>query len=301
MPKKIIYDCDNTLGLFGKDVDDGLTLAYLAAQSDIELLGITTTFGNGTLEEVRAQTDWLAADLDLEDVPLHHGEAQRGQGPTEAAEFLAETAAAHPGEVTILATGPLGNLRAAQSLDAAFYRNVQSVVCMGGYLQPLRLGRRDLPELNLSADPEATVGLLQAAARGEVEMVLMNAQVCLQAAFGPREMWRSRRWRQPYRRAVGLWLTAFGLHCGIRFFYLWDLLPAVYVTHPELFDAQRARIGMNLADLEKGSLRTDPEAGAEIVMPSAIRDIERFKQLLFDAWQAQLGPAIETLSKRNRE
>jgi len=263
MPRKIIYDCDNTLGLFGKDVDDGLTLAYLAAQPDIELLGITTTFGNGTLDEVRAQTDWLVADLGLEAIPLHHGEAERGQAPTGAAEFLVETVAAHPGEITILATGPLGNLRAAQSLDSGFYRKARAVVCMGGYLQPLRLGWRDLPELNLSADPEATAGLLEAAARGQVEMVLMSAQVCLQAAFG--------------------------LHCGIRCFYLWDLLPAVYLTEPKLFDVQRTRVGMALEDLENGTLQIDQESGAEIVLPVAIRDVERFKQLLFDAWQLQLG------------
>lgn len=290
MPHKIIYDCDNTLGLFGKDVDDGLTLAYLSAQPDIELLGITTTFGNGTLDEVRAQTDWLVADLGLEAIPLHHGEAERGQAPTGAAQFLVETVAAHPGEITILATGPLGNLRAAQSLDSGFYRKARAVVCMGGYLQPLRLGWRDLPELNLSADPEATVGLLAAAARGEIEMVLMSAQVCLQAAFGPREMWRARRWRRPYRRAVGLWLSAFGLHCGIRCFYLWDLLPAVYLTEPKLFDVRRTRIGMALEEMENGTLRIDQESGAEIVLPVAIRNVERFKQLLFDTWARVLGP-----------
>ena len=56
---KIIYDCDNTMGLYGKDVDDGLTLLYLYQQADVDLLGVTLTYGNGTLAEVVGQSKLL--------------------------------------------------------------------------------------------------------------------------------------------------------------------------------------------------------------------------------------------------
>lgn len=42
--KKVIFVCDNTMGLYGKDVDDGLALLYLLGRDDIKLIGITTTF-----------------------------------------------------------------------------------------------------------------------------------------------------------------------------------------------------------------------------------------------------------------
>lgn len=46
--KKVIYDCDNTLGVKRSDIDDEITFAYLYAHPDIELLGITCTFGNNS-------------------------------------------------------------------------------------------------------------------------------------------------------------------------------------------------------------------------------------------------------------
>ena len=47
MTERVIFDCDNTMGQPYREVDDGLTLLYLLGRSDVELLGITTTFGNG--------------------------------------------------------------------------------------------------------------------------------------------------------------------------------------------------------------------------------------------------------------
>lgn len=44
--KKVIFDCDNTMGLPGRDVDDGLSLFYLLGSPEIELLGVCSTFGN---------------------------------------------------------------------------------------------------------------------------------------------------------------------------------------------------------------------------------------------------------------
>ena len=44
--KKIILDCDNTMGVIDCDVDDGLALLYLLGCPDVNLLGITCTYGN---------------------------------------------------------------------------------------------------------------------------------------------------------------------------------------------------------------------------------------------------------------
>ena len=44
----------------GKDIDDGLTLLYLNQQPTVDLLGVTLTFGNGTVAQVQQQTTLLA-------------------------------------------------------------------------------------------------------------------------------------------------------------------------------------------------------------------------------------------------
>ena len=52
MTQKIIFDCDNTLGLPLKEVDDGLVLLYLLGIPELKILGITISFGNGNIKQV---------------------------------------------------------------------------------------------------------------------------------------------------------------------------------------------------------------------------------------------------------
>ncbi|MDY7075703.1 MAG: nucleoside hydrolase [Chloroflexota bacterium] len=292
MTERIIYDCDNTMGLPHKEIDDGLTLLYLLGRPDVELLGVTTTFGNGAIGEVYPQTVQLLRRLGCADIPVYEGAGERGQAPTNAARFLAQTVASHPGEITLLATGPLGNLRAAAELDSAFFDNLKQIVCMGGYLHPLRIGWRNLLELNLSSDPEAAFAVLNAPlgqSRGIVyPTTLMNAHVCLQASFGWRDLTHIRHWGLGTRRVVRNWLLTFGLYCGVSVFYLWDLLPAVYVSHPELFDENPVWVRSTVTDLETGTLvlgDRDEGEGIRTNMPSHILNAERFKKIIFEAWQ----------------
>lgn len=280
--EKTILDCDNSLGLFTKEVDDGLALYYLLGRPEIELLGVTTTFGNAPLERVFPQTVKLLADLGREDIPVLEGANKRYQGPTAAARFLAETASSHPGELTVIATGPLGNLRGASELDPDFFSKLKGVICMGGYLHPVKVGRRDVKELNLSADPEAAFLVLNA----PCPVTLMNAQICLQAPFTWKDLGRLDFWSRRTRRSVRQWLVLHAIFCGIGNFYLWDLLPAAYLSFPDLFFESRVRIGSTLADLEAGILLPrDADGLASVNMPPLIADLDRFKEILFASWR----------------
>ncbi len=290
MPERVICDCDNTMGLPGKPVDDGQTLLYLLGRSDIELLGVTTTFGNGTIDEVYAATEVFLHDLGREDIPLLKGEGKRGQPPTDAARFLAETAASHPGEITLLAIGPLGNLRAASELDPDFFHNLRGIVIMGGYLHPLPIpGWEDVPELNLASDPEAACVVLNAPLRRTQDaacpVTLMNAHICLQAPFGLPELAPIEK-SDPKAYCIlrDYLLTCETPHLAPRD-YLWDLLPAVYISYPDLFDDNPVRVRSTVADLETGTIDIgDDEDGALINMPTRILDVDRFYAILYDAW-----------------
>lgn len=280
--KKIIFDCDNTMGLRTKEIDDGLALFYLLGRPDVSLVGVTTTFGNGTIDQVYPQTQKMVTDLGRPDIPVIKGTGKRAEEPTEAARFLAEKAAAFPGELTILATGPLGNLRGAAELDPNFYSNLKAIVCMGGYLHPIKVGRRDVKELNLSADPEASFEVLNA----PCPVTLMNAQICLQAPFRWRDYWKLDFWSRKTRWMVRDWLVLHAVFCGIPNFYLWDLLPAVYVTHPGLFYDYQVMIQSTVNDLEDGTLLPEDSGGRwGVNMPVLINDLDRFKEVLFEAWR----------------
>lgn len=282
MTQKIIFDCDNTLGLPFKEVDDGLTLLYLLGEPDIELLGITTTFGNGSIDQVHTQTRKLLERLKTL-MPLYKGEADAGDHTdTPAARFLAETVDRYPHEITLLATGPLGNLHAASMLNPKFFQKVKGVVTMGGYLEPLKLGYRNLPELNFSANPSASINVLTASC----PVTVFPGSTCLQAPYSLKNLVDASF--LPFWLKLNLfhWLTVFSLYCGIDRFYLWDLLPAVFLSHPKVFTTTDFPIKSSEEDLKqgiliKGTVNRDPM----IHLVTELRDQTLFYELLDSSWQ----------------
>ena len=71
--KKIIFDCDNTIGVENCDVDDGLTLLYLLGCKDVEILGITNCFGNNETETVYANTLGFLKEIGRSDIKVYKG------------------------------------------------------------------------------------------------------------------------------------------------------------------------------------------------------------------------------------
>ena len=275
MTERVLCDCDNTMGVPGKPIDDGQTLLYLFGRPDIELAGITTSFGNGSTDEAYAATEDLLRILGREDIPLVKGEGYRGQAPTAAGHFLAETAAAAPGEITLLAIGPLGNLLAAAQLDPDFFRNLKQITIMGGYMQALAGPYwANVPERNLASNPEAAFAVLNA----PCPITLMNAHVCLDAPFGLAEMAHIDHWSgSGIYRTIHDWVLECETSPGTPGDYLWDVLPAMYISYPDLFDDNPVWVSSTVSDLETGSLiLSQARDGAAINMPARILDLEKF-------------------------
>ncbi len=281
--KKVIVDCDNTMGVPGRPVDDGQTLLYLLGRRDIELIGVTTSFGNSNIEDVFWATTELLRQHGRADIPVLKGPAKRGQPPSEAAEFLAKMASTHRGEINLLCIGPAGNLNGAAHVDSNFFRNLRQITCMGGYYGPLLVpGWEDVHEVNFSGDPEAAYAMLHA----ECPVTVMNAQVCLAAPFGLGELERQREHDPLVYQILHDYLLSSGTTPQGTTDYLWDLLPAVYISCPELFDRNPASVISTVKDLEDGILLLgESEEAARINMPSRILDVRRFYDLLYEAWE----------------
>jgi purine nucleosidase len=125
---KVIYDTD-------PGVDDAMALVFQALHPEIELLGITSVFGNATINTTTANALYLRSRF-APGVPVARGAAaplhrappaplgwihgDNGLGNIElsepadttldarpAHEFIVDTVRAHPGEVTLIAVGPL--------------------------------------------------------------------------------------------------------------------------------------------------------------------------------------------------
>jgi inosine-uridine nucleoside N-ribohydrolase len=139
--EKVIIDTD-----IGDDVDDAFALALAVKSPELEILGVTTAFGE---TEVRAQiVDRFLGEVGRTEIPVMAGKAagkttmsQRRyvedgkfakNSHGDAAEFILNQIRKHPGDVTLIAIGPLMNVGEAIDRDAATFRKLKRVVIMGG-------------------------------------------------------------------------------------------------------------------------------------------------------------------------
>jgi len=147
---KIILDTD-----IGDDIDDAFALALAMRSPEVELVGITTAWGDTELRARLVQRFLkengepytpIAAGVPTKSAAAFSQARWAQDGPlfqnkVDAVEFLLERARKAPGEITLVAIGPLTNLGAAIDRDARAFRKFQRVVLMGG---SIRRGYGDL-------------------------------------------------------------------------------------------------------------------------------------------------------------
>lgn len=292
----LIYDCDNTLGIPGRDVDDGLALLYLLGRSDLELIGITTSFGNGTAYQAYRVTKELVADRG---VPVFRGAISPDRRKSEAAGFLVDAVRTRPGEITLLSTGPLSNLYEAHRQYRQFFSRIRRLVVMGGTVSRLVINGNELPELNFSADPAASHAVLSSGCPTTV----ITGNLCLQAlltldAFRDFVDTGGFPRLAAVRKAVFDWIDHNEKTFSLRGFHVWDAVAAVYVTNPALFSDRQYTVYSTEADLRGGRLRiesqhssqcTEESKGYTVNIPGAFTDIDRFWDTLFTGWASLRG------------
>ena len=277
---KVIVDCDNTFGLPRLPIDDGQTIIYLLGRPDIEIVGITTTFGNSGIDDVYYATCRLMEKLGRTDIPVLKGAGAHGEGTTEASDFLTGQAAAMKGEINLIAIGTLANLRAASDSDPGFFGNLKQITTMGGYFHRLPYrGWCDIKEVNFSGDGNAAWRVF----RAECPVVIMSAHICFAVPFGLKELAPVAEWdTEQYFIMLDLLLSSSEFLDDAQD-YLWDLLPAVYISHPELFNSRMLTISSTPAEIGDGILSTG-SAGAEVNVPDYITDVEECCRLIYEAW-----------------
>ena len=143
--EKIIIDTD-----IGDDVDDAFAVALALRSPELQILGISTTFGDTA---TRAKLlDRLLGEAGRADIPVavgtfgfdpgnftqrHYAEGghfARSSHP-KAVDFILDQIRRYPGEITLVAIGPLVNVGALIDKDAATFRKLRRVVLMGGSIE----------------------------------------------------------------------------------------------------------------------------------------------------------------------
>jgi purine nucleosidase len=274
------------MGIPQRDIDDGLTILYLIGSCDVNLKGITTTFGNHTIDVVYDATKNLINDMGYNQVDILKG-GTADHRKTGAACFMAEMVDAHRGDITILATGALTNVYGAYLVDKQFFQKVGKIIVMGGTTEKMLINGYEVGELNFSCDPEATYHVLSSVAPTTV----ITGNLCLQAFFGEEELNRIQIKKNigvygyMYSRMVP-WIEFMQEIFKIEGFYNWDMVAAVYATHPQLFDDNGFKTTSTVSDLRSGILKKslDKDGGYDVNIPTDIKDLQKFNDTVFNAW-----------------
>lgn len=174
---KVIYDTD-------PGIDDAVALHFASKCKDIELVGVTTVFGNNTIDVTTRNALFLKDKLGFScpvakgcghpvviwpNPPSVFAHGNDGLGDVfdtspkstlsdkHAVTFIIDTILANPNEITIVAVGPLTNLALACRLAPEITRLVKKVVIMGG--STFRNGhygnKSPVAEANIHRDPHA--------------------------------------------------------------------------------------------------------------------------------------------------
>lgn len=182
MSYQVILDTD-------PGVDDAMAIALCVSHPDIELLALTTVFGNVSVEQSTRNAQFVLDVFGATDVvvskglgqplvqpPREHSESVHGAdglgncfdktrqlnpGSAHASlqdlpapEFIIAQAKQNPGEITLIAVGPLTNVAKALELEPDLPNLLKSLIIMGGALdEPGNM--TPVAEANFFNDPEA--------------------------------------------------------------------------------------------------------------------------------------------------
>lgn len=283
--KNIIFDCDNTYGVPDCDVDDGLTLIYLLGNKDVNLLGVTTTYGNNKVEVVYPNTLKMIKELKVDNLPILEGGKDPKDLDNKASDYLVKMANEYAGQLSILATGSLTNLYGAYLKDNTFFEKVKEIVLMGGITEPLIFAKRQMDELNFSCDPIATYTVLT---KGK-NVSVITGNNCLKVLVTredyERELSDYSNPIVPYiKNSVDYWFDYNFKTFGINGTYNWDVTAAVYLMRPEFFKNDIYKMKLSVDDLKRGFLRCD-ESGKTIINLPIIDNEEQYNKNIYDTWK----------------
>ncbi|EPS62849.1 uridine nucleosidase 1, partial [Genlisea aurea] len=118
--------------------------------------------------------DFVHGKNGLGDIPITHPNSNKSE--KSACEFLVEVVSKYPGEVSILALGPLTNLALAVKRDSSFSHNVKRVVILGGSF--FASGNvNPAAEANIYGDPEAADIVFTSGANIDVIGINITTQI----------------------------------------------------------------------------------------------------------------------------
>jgi purine nucleosidase len=282
------------MGAPGSDIDDGFAMALALHLNDQSLELVTTVNGNTDVETSTLLALNLLERLRRTDIPVVKGAttpllqplhdhpardrvrdvreqlAHLSPTPGRAATAIVDLVLANPGEITVVAIGPLTNIAVAIALEPAFIGAVKEIVVMGGVFLRTTSMLAMPGEFNIWVDPEAAAIVLNSGA----PLRFIGLDVTLRVQLNRADADRLRATGRPFSAYAGecahAWIDYLSeAYPGQDFISapMHDPLAVAVVSRPQLVTWRPARVeveycsgitrGVTIADLLGG--RNPPE------------------------------------------
>ena len=260
--------------------DDALAIAYAVESPHVELVAVTTVAGNVDVEKTTANSlavlDWLGAT----DVPVHRGASRplvrphkdaswvhheqglggakiprsnRGLGPDRGPAAIVRLANARPGELVLVAVGPLTNVAIALNVEPRLPQLLKSLVIMGGAFT-VPGNTTPTAEFNILVDPEAAA---QVFAAGFPAVTAIGLDVTERVGLTKQD-WSRVVDRTDLRPAAALFGEV-GAHSfanrQVDRFHLHDPLATMVAVNPSLVRGESAEVVVDLDAEHLGQTR----------------------------------------------
>lgn len=264
MPESILIDTD-------PGIDDLMAILFALKSPELDVLALTTVFGNHFVEITTRNALRLLELAGREDIPVARGaysplvrnygkpptmvhgrdglgdagltdEPDAEAAHTRASQFIVEAVMSRPGQITLVPIGPLTNIAMALKLEPRLVKAVKRVVLMGGaaFVQG---NVSPVAEANIHNDPEAAAVVFGA----EWEVVMVGLDVTTQINMRPKYIGELAASKAPYAdivaRAVPLYQTYHAKeYSNDGTIHTHDPAAIAYLVRPELFSTMRRRV-----------------------------------------------------------
>ena len=276
--KKIWVDADlaigvqNPNGLFG-DVDDGFALMHLLQSDQVEVVAISTVFGNTDIENAFRLGKEIRDGFGPEGLQVYKGAAAaidlQAVSSNEAVEAMAD--GLRKEKLHIMAIGPATNVGLLLLHYPELASQIKSVVLVAGrrsidhHFKASESHDPPFPDLNFDLDPNAFRVLLQ----HDIKVVLHPFEISHKVWFGKEELDRLEASGEAGKYLADRshnWLAQWG-SWGTDKYNPFDLLASAYLISDEGFEYEELPVKIQLAEADNFP---PDSSGAKVYKPYLI-------------------------------
>ncbi|MDO5372280.1 MAG: nucleoside hydrolase [Corynebacterium glutamicum] len=277
MTRKIIIDCD-------PGMDDSVAILLALNNPEVEVIAITTTHGNVGVDTATKSALKILELTGNTDIPVFsgmpqpmirprpvdpfsHGEDSQGENflpeptlsekPINAVQALIDLIEQVPGEIHLVATGPLSNIAMAMRQQPGIADSLAGITAISGLFGLNRQGWEnatgDNPssEWNVFVDPEAAEIVYKSAPR--LRAIGLDIATVFDSDFNEQQLSRLDQSQNPAAAFLAQAIRFTTARGYLAYTAVIDAFAVASVIHPEMLEFTKAQVGISTSnDITRG-------------------------------------------------